>query len=335
MSFGATIFGCQGQELSATEASFFREADPFGFILFDRNLDNAEQIQRLCEDLRDAVGRDAPILIDQEGGRVQRLRPPLATQWLPPLEDVERFGANAPRAMYLRYRIIAEELMALGIDANCAPMVDIACSQTHEFLKNRCYGSDLQTVVKVGQAVAGGLLDGGVLPVLKHIPGHGRAVADSHHDLPIVDTNGEILKQNDFAAFTALNDIPMGMTAHITYSAFDDRPATLSPKMMGLIRDEIGFDGLLMTDDISMKALTGSLAELSRLSIDAGCDVVLHCNGTMGEMEDVASAAGQMGERAAARADAALACRRTPDPVDISHLQAQLEALLNGTVNDA
>lgn len=335
MSFGATIFGCQGQELSATEASFFREADPFGFILFDRNLDNAEQIQRLCEDLRDAVGRDAPILIDQEGGRVQRLRPPLATQWLPPLEDVERFGANAPRAMYLRYRIIAEELMALGIDANCAPMVDIACPQTHEFLKNRCYGSDLQTVVKVGQAVAGGLLDGGVLPVLKHIPGHGRAVADSHHDLPIVDTNGEILKQNDFAAFTALNDIPMGMTAHITYSAFDDRPATLSPKMMGLIRDEIGFDGLLMTDDISMKALTGSLAELSRLSIDAGCDVVLHCNGTMGEMEDVAGAAGQMGERAAARADAALACRRTPDPVDISHLQAQLEALLNGTVNDA
>ena len=335
MSFGATIFGCHGTALSATEASFFRDADPFGFILFDRNLEDAKQIQRLCDSLRDAVGRDAPILIDQEGGRVQRLRPPLATQWLPPLDDVARFGENAPRAMYLRYRIIAAELMDLGIDANCAPMVDIAVEETHEFLKNRCYGSDLQTVIQVGQAVAGGLLDGGVLPVLKHIPGHGRARADSHHDLPIVDTNGEVLRQSDFAAFAALNDIPMGMTAHITYSAFDDRPATLSPKMMGLIREDIGFDGLIMTDDISMKALTGSLAELSRLSIDAGCDVVLHCNGTMSDMEDVAGAAGRLSEHAERRAHAALACRRSPDPVDISHLHAQLEALANGTVHDA
>ncbi len=335
MAYGATIFGCAGPTLSANEASFFREADPFGFIVFDRNLDDAEQIQRLCENLRDTVGRDAPILIDQEGGRVQRLRPPLATQWLPPLDDVARFGANAPQAMYLRYRIIAAELMSVGIDANCAPMVDIAAENTHKFLKNRCYGSDLKTVVKIGQAVAGGLLEGGVLPVLKHIPGHGRAVADSHYDLPVVDTNGEVLRQNDFAAFSALNDVPMGMTAHITYSAFDDRPATLSPKMMGLIREEMGFDGLIMTDDISMKALTGTLGELSRLSIDAGCDVILHCNGTLGEMEDVASAAGEMTPNAQRRADAALACRRTPDPVDISHLQAQLEALVNGTGHDA
>jgi beta-N-acetylhexosaminidase len=335
MSFGATIFGCEGTSLSASEISFFREADPFGFIVFDRNLETAEQIQALCDSLRDAVGRDAPILIDQEGGRVQRLRPPLATQWLPPLDDVIKFGANAPQAMYLRYRIIAAELMALGIDANCAPMVDIATDETHEFLKNRCYGNDLQAVVKVGQAVAGGLLDGGVLPILKHIPGHGRAVTDSHLDLPMVDTNGEILRQNDFAAFTALNDIPMGMTAHITYTAFDDRPATLSPKMMGLIRDEMGFDGLIMTDDISMKALTGTLSELSRLSLDAGCDVILHCNGTLSEMEDVATAAGAMNTQAERRAQATLACRRTPDPVDISHLQAQREALLNGTVNGA
>ncbi|MEP5154333.1 glycoside hydrolase family 3 protein [Planktotalea sp.] len=335
MGYGATIFGCESTKLSASEISFFKEADPFGFIVFDRNLETSEQIQALCDSLRDAVGRDAPILIDQEGGRVQRLRPPLATQWLPPLDDVVQFGANAPRAMYLRYRIIAAELMALGIDANCAPMVDIATDETHEFLKNRCYGNNLQTVVKVGQAVAGGLLDGGVLPILKHIPGHGRAVTDSHLDLPVVETNGEVLRQNDFAAFAALNDIPMGMTAHITYTAFDDRPATLSPKMMGLIREDMGFDGLVMTDDISMKALTGTLSELSRLSLDAGCDVILHCNGTLSEMEDVANAAGAMSEQAERRAEATLACRRTPDPVDISHLQAQREALLNGTVNGA
>jgi beta-N-acetylhexosaminidase len=335
MTYGATILGCSGPTLSQSEISFFREANPFGFIVFDRNLDDGEQILALCNALRDAVGRDAPILIDQEGGRVQRLRPPLATKWVPPLDDVLRYGANAPRAMYLRYRIIASEMMALGIDANCAPMVDIASEDTHEFLKNRCYGNDLATVVKIGQAVAGGLIDGGVLPVLKHIPGHGRAVSDSHLDLPVVDTNGEILRQTDFAAFTALNDIHMGMTAHITYSAFDDRPATLSPKMMGLIRDDIGFDGLIMTDDISMKALTGSLGELSRLSIDAGCDVVLHCNGDMDEMEEVASASGIMNADAQRRADAALACRRTPDPVDISDLHAQLDALANGTGNDA
>jgi beta-N-acetylhexosaminidase len=237
--------------------------------------------------------------------------------------------------MYLRYRIIADELMHLGIDANCAPMVDIASDETHEFLKNRCYSNDLQSVVEIGQAVAGGLIDGGVLPVLKHIPGHGRAVSDSHLDLPIVDTNDELLRQNDFAAFAALNDLPMGMTAHITYSAFDDRPATLSSKMMGLIRADIGFDGLIMTDDITMKALAGSLAELSRLSIDAGCDVVLHCNGDMGEMQEVVEASGTMNAAAIRRGEAALATRHTPDPVDISHLHAQLEALANEAGNDA
>ncbi len=335
MGNGATILGCLGHALSANETRFFQQADPFGFILFDRNLETPDQIRALCDSLRDAVGRDAPILIDQEGGRVQRLRPPLAHQWLPPLEDVQRFGENAPRAMYLRNRIIADELLALGIDANCAPMVDIAHEDTHAFLKNRCYGSTLEGVVKIGQAVAGGLLDGGVLPVLKHIPGHGRAVADSHLDLPIVETDSDILRQSDFAAFAALNDLPMGMTAHITYSAFDDRPATLSPKMMGLIRKDIGFDGLIMTDDITMKALAGSLTELSRLSIDAGCDIVLHCNGDMSEMEEVVAASGNMNVHSQSRADAALACRRTPDPVDISHLHAQLEALANEAGHDA
>jgi beta-N-acetylhexosaminidase len=316
MTAGASIFSCSGLELTAAERGLFREADPFGFIVFDRNLDSEDQIRRLCNDLRDTVGRDAPILIDQEGGRVQRLRPPLATQWLPPLEDVQRFGAHAPQAMYLRYRIIAAELLDLGIDANCAPMVDIADDATHPFLKNRCYGSNLERVVQVGHAVSGGLLDGGVLPVLKHIPGHGRAQQDSHHDLPIVGTDAATLQATDFAAFAALQELPMGMTAHITYSDIDDRPATLSPKMM--------------TDDISMKALTGTLSELSRLSIDAGCDVILHCNGNMSEMQDVAQAAGPMSAQAERRADAALAMRTTPEPVDISELLAQREALLPG-----
>jgi beta-N-acetylhexosaminidase len=335
MANGATILGCLGPTLSANEVSFFREADPFGFIVFDRNLETPDQIRALCDSLRDAVGRDAPITIDKEGGRVQRLRPPLAHQWLPPLDDVQRFGENAPRAMYLRYRIIADELFSLGIDSNCAPMMDIASDETHEFLKNRCYGSTLEDVIKVGLAVAGGLLDGGVLPILKHIPGHGRAVSDSHLDLPIVDTNCEVRRRSDFAACAALNDLPMGMTAHITYTAFDDRPATLSPKMMGLIREDIGFDGLIMTDDITMKALTGSLAELSRLSIDAGCDIVLHCNGDMAEMEEVVAASSTMSKKGQSRADAALACRRTPDPVDISHLHAQLQALANEAGHDA
>jgi len=328
MAGGATILGCAGQELTPSERSFFAQADPFGFILFDRNLRDAGQIRALCASLRDAVGRDAPILIDQEGGRVQRLRPPLATEWVPPLDDCTRAGANAARAMHLRYRIIAAELMDLGIDANCAPMVDIATDETHEFLKNRCYGNTLRDVFHVGQAVAGGLMDGGVLPVVKHIPGHGRALLDSHLELPVVHEDAAVLRASDFAAFEALNDLPMAMTAHITYTAFDDRPATLSPTMIDVIRNEIGFAGLLMTDDISMKALTGTLAELSRLSIDAGCDVVLHCNGDLGEMEDVAAASGTLSEAASARAEAALALRCTPEPVNLSELRAQYDALV-------
>ncbi|MEM9580689.1 MAG: glycoside hydrolase family 3 N-terminal domain-containing protein [Pseudomonadota bacterium] len=327
MAQGATIFGCLGPQLTSAERGFFRDADPFGFILFDRNLETAEQIRALCRELRDCVGRNAPILIDQEGGRVQRLRAPLATEWLAPMDEVARAGPNASRVMRLRYQIIAGELLSLGIDANCAPMVDIATEATHSFLKNRCYGSDLSQVTDAGLAVAQGLLAGGVLPVVKHIPGHGRAVLDSHLELPVVDAAADELRASDFAAFTGFGTMPMGMTAHVTYSAIDDRPATLSPTMMCLIREEIGFGGLIMTDDISMKALTGTLAELSRLSIDAGCDVVLHCNGEMGEMEDVAAAAGRMSDAAQMRADTAIAARVTPDPVDKSELLAQLEAL--------
>ena len=270
MRFGATILDAEGLRLTSDETAFFRDVNPFGFILFARNLDTSDQIRALCGDFRDAVGRDAPITIDQEGGRVQRLRPPLARQWQPPLDHATAAGEGAARAMYLRYRLIAHELHGLGIDSNCAPMVDIAGATTHEFLKNRCYGSDAETVALLGRSVADGLLDGGVLPVLKHIPGHGRATLDSHYDLPHVATPADDLGQTDFAPFRALNDLPLGMTAHLVYDAIDPDPATLSPGMIHLIRTEIGFSGLIMTDDISMKALQGDLAALSRRAIARG-----------------------------------------------------------------
>lgn len=330
MTFGAAILDAQGLRLSRDEAAFFRDADPFGFILFARNLDTPEQIRALCADFREAVGRDAPIAIDQEGGRVQRLRPPLAREWSAPLDFVRAAGENAPRAMYLRYRLIAAELNALGIDSNCAPMVDVAGEATHEFLKNRCYGTDPEQVSALGRAAADGMLAGGVLPVLKHIPGHGAATADSHFELPVVSDDLATLTARDFAPFAALNDLPLGMTAHLVYSALDDRAATLSAKVMDLIREQIGFDGLIMTDDISMKALSGSLGDLSRAAIAAGCDVILHCNGTLAERMEVAKAAGRMSDAAQTRAQRALAARRAPDALDIPAAEAELSALLQG-----
>ncbi len=324
-SFGATIFGCEALQLSIEEKAFFRDANPFGFILFARNIADADQVRNLCAELRDTVGHNAPILIDQEGGRVQRLRPPMATEWAPPLAHILETGKNAERAMYLRYRIIAQELRALGVDANCAPMVDVATEHTHPFLKNRCYGSEPNVVAQLGRAVANGLSDGGVLPVLKHVPGHGRAQVDSHLDLPTVKVSRDALTR-DFAPFAALSDLPMGMTAHLVYEAVDPAPATTSAKMMRLIRDEIGFGGLIMTDDICMEALSGTLAERAHNSLRAGCDVVLHCSGKLAEMVEVAHASGGMGDLAQSRAEAALAARQTPETVDIAALAEELKA---------
>lgn len=322
--FGATIFGCEGLQLSDEERAFFRDVRPFGFILFARNIDSADQVRALCDDLRACVDHHAPILIDQEGGRVQRFRAPLATEFVPPLDQVLAAGENAERAMYLRYRIIAHELLSMGVDANCAPMVDVVNDATHPFLKNRCYGTDPEQVSRIGRAVADGLSDGGVLPVVKHMPGHGRTLVDSHFDLPTVTATVAELEA-DFAPFKALNDLPMGMTAHLVFKALDDQPATTSAKMMSLIREQIGFDGLIMTDDINMKALQGSLGDLSRASIAAGCDVVLHCNGDFAEMKEVAEASGEMTEAAQARAEAVLAARKTPETVDIEALTAELK----------
>ncbi len=325
---GATILDAEGLRLTASEIAFFREADPFGFILFGRNIETADQIRALCDDMRNAVGRAAPILIDQEGGRVQRLRPPLARDFMPPLDFVDLTGDGAARGMYIRARLIADELLGLGIDTNCAPMLDLARPDTHPFLRNRCYGAEPDMVAALGRATAQGLLDGGVLPVAKHMPGHGLARADSHHDLPQVSATLEELSDMDFAPFRTLNDLPMGMTAHIVYEQIASQPATLSADMIGLIREDIGFDGLLMTDDISMKALSGSAGEIARGAIAAGCDLVLHCNQPLAERAEVAEAAGVMSAAAMVRAERALALRKPPKPLDITELEAELDALM-------
>lgn len=329
MTTGATILGCPGPVLGPEDRAFFRAADPWGFILFARNIEKPEQVRRLVGALRESVGRDAPVFVDQEGGRVARLVPPLARAWMPPLDQVLRTGAQAARGMWLRYRIIAAELRLYGIDGNCAPLVDVADDTTHPFLRNRCYGTDPAQVAEIGRAVAGALLEGGVLPVIKHIPGHGRAMTDSHEDLPRVEGTRADLRARDFVPFSALSDMPLAMTAHIVYPALDlATPATLSRPAIRAIRDEIGFEGLLMSDDISMGALSGSVAARTSSAVAAGCDVILHCNGDIAEMDEVVAAAGRLSLAAETRADVALACRRKPEPVDIPALEAELEALL-------
>lgn len=329
--FGAAILGPEGLRLSAEERGFFARTDPFGFILFARNLDSRAQIRALTAELRDAVGRDAPIFIDQEGGRVQRLRPPLATEWLPPLDDVARFGNSAAEAMRLRFLITALELRGLGLDGNCAPMLDVARAATHPFLRNRCYGETPERVAEIGRAVAQGLLQGGVLPVIKHLPGHGLAQLDSHLDLPRISAPREELEAIDFAAFRPFHDLPLGMTAHLVFEGLNTAPATVDPAMIRLIRDEIGFDGFLMTDDISMQALSGTVPERGAASLAAGCDCVLHCNGDMAEMAPLMEVAGRMSPEAQARAEAALGARTAPGALDIDALKAEREALLPET----
>lgn len=325
----AAIFGPEGPKVTPWERDFFRDADPLGFILFARNIENPGQLRNLTRDLRESVGRDAPILIDQEGGRVQRMRAPHWREYLPALDQMQR--AHDPmRAQWIRNRLIAAELYDVGIDVNCAPLADLVEDATHPVLRNRLYGGDIATVVEAARTCAEAHLAGGVLPVLKHIPGYGRAAVDGHTDLPRVDADRAALDAHDFAPFRALNDIAMGMTAHIVFSAIEpDQPATTSAKMMQVIRQDIGFDGLIMTDDLSMEALSGTVAERAAASIKAGCDIILHCNGNADEMEAVAEAAGEMTEAAKTRANRALAQRKTPDDIDIPLLEAEFAALLD------
>jgi beta-N-acetylhexosaminidase len=330
----ATILGCEGPRLSPNEARFFAEAQPWGFILFARNIEDPTQLLGLTSDLRAAVGRDAPILIDQEGGRVQRMRPPHWRQWRPALDQMAQAGpARAARAMYLRARLIAQELREVGIDVNCMPLADVARETTHPVLLNRLYGTEPDTVIGAGRAVAQGLLAGGVLPVLKHLPGYGLGTVDSHLTLPRVSASLQELERVDFAAFTPLADLPLGMTAHIVYEAIDpDLPATFSCELIARIRDEIGFKGALMTDDLSMGALPGPIGTRAARARAAGCDLILHCNGDRAEMALVLADAGALEGLALARCEAALAQRRHPEPLDIAAAEADLAELLDGEV---
>jgi beta-N-acetylhexosaminidase len=324
----ALILGVSGLALTPWETDFLRDLAPWGAILFARNVDDPAQLRRLTGEIRDALGWQAPILIDQEGGRVQRMRAPHWAEFLPALDQMAR-ARDPIRAQWLRNRLIAHDLASVGIDVNCAPLADLVEDQTHPILRNRLYGSDIETVVAAARACADGLLAGGVLPVLKHLPGYGRAHVDSHLSLPRVDVRLRDLMARDFAPFRALNDLAMGMTAHIVLDAVDPTaPATISPIAMNLIRRDIGFDGLIMTDDIGMQALSGTLAERATGALDAGCDLVLQCSGVQADLISVATASRPMTVDAIRRAEAALAQRRAPDAMDISALQAELDELL-------
>ncbi|MEM0976934.1 MAG: glycoside hydrolase family 3 protein [Pseudomonadota bacterium] len=331
MSASAVIFGCAGSALTLEEKKFFRDADPWAFILFTRNLVEQDGIVRLCDALRDTVGRDAPILIDQEGGRVARLREPLASEWPSPADQID--GLDVPTAqevMQLRYRLIASELRELGITVNCAPLLDLIFPQTHDIISDRAYGSDPDFVARIGRAVMDGHLAGGVLPVIKHMPGHGRASVDSHHDLPRVTATRDDLTKSDFVPFAALNDATLGMTGHIVFEAIDrEHCATQSPSVVDVIRKEIEFDGLLMTDDLSMKALKGSVADRSKRSLEAGCDVVLHCNGNIEEMTEIMSVIPSLSDASLRRADAALAQLKPPPAFDAEQARMRYRDLLN------
>ncbi|NKB49144.1 MAG: beta-N-acetylhexosaminidase [Alphaproteobacteria bacterium] len=332
----AVIFGCAGPELTPDEAALFRAVNPLGFILFAKNCDTPAQVRHLVETLRDTVGRaDAPVLIDQEGGSVRRLRPP---QWddVPPAalfgQMFEHDREKAVVAAELCGRLIAAQLAPLGITVTCAPVLDVSFPDTSSVIGDRAFGSDPAVIVELARAFCKGLADGGVLPVIKHIPGHGRATVDSHLDVPRVAATAAALQAIDFAPFRELASQPLGMTAHVVYEALDpDNVATVSATMIGdIIRGEIGFDGFLMTDDIGMGALKGDIATRSAAALGAGCDAILHCSGDFDEMQGVGAVVPPLTEEAHERWRAA-AAQLSPvsDVADAAELAAQLSALID------
>ncbi len=323
------ILGCAGEELGRGEAAFFRAADPWGFILFARNGADPEGLRRLTAELRAAVGRPAPVLIDQEGGRVQRLRPPRFRAHMPALDMVRAVGpARAVEAMELRSALIAAELIACGIDVNCAPLADLVEPATHPILLDRLYGDDPGTVAALCRAALRGMEAQGVLGVVKHVPGYGRATLDGHLALSRLTQPLAELEARDFAPFRALADASLAMTAHIVVEALDpERPATTSPAVMAHVRGALRMDGLMMTDDISMEALDGPVPARGLAALAAGCDVVLHCNGEMAEMAALAEALPPMTAEAARRATRALARRRAPGPFDAAEAARRLTSL--------
>lgn len=341
MSALAAIFGCSGTVLGDQERAFFSNTQPLGFILFGRNCETPDQVRALVADLQGCVGHDdVPVLIDQEGGRVQRLRPP---HWraAPPASAFavlfEKDPALAIEAVRLNARLIGHELADLGISVDCAPVLDVVQPDADPIIGDRAYGDDPATIASLGRAACEGFLMAGVLPVLKHIPGHGRADVDSHKQLPRVETDRQTLSKTDFAPFAALNDMPWAMSAHVLYTALDDkRPATLSYDVIALIRDDLGYEGVLVSDDLSMQALSGSLSERTAAAMAAGCDVALHCNGDMDEMKMVAENCTQLSPQSAnrvARGDAMALENRVAKLEDFSGAVRALDKMMAGEGN--
>ena len=333
----AFITGLSGLTLTADERAFVREARPWGLILFKRNIQDKAQVSALVDEALHELGAAAPVLIDQEGGRVQRLGPP---HW-PAYPPGRAYGAIYHRdrtaglaAARLGARLIAADLAELGINVDCLPLADVPVAGSDQIIGDRAYGDTPEQVAALAAAIADGLMDGAVLPVLKHIPGHGRANADSHLKLPVVDADRATLEASDFAAFRPLNKLPLGMTAHVVFTAIDPvQPATTSATIISqVIRGFIGFDGLLMGDDVSMGALSGTIAERARASLTAGCDLVLHCNGKLDEMRAVAAEAPELSGAGKRRAAAALAVRKSPSGIDLPAARREFAAMMNSGI---
>ncbi|MBG1231619.1 beta-N-acetylhexosaminidase [Aestuariivirga litoralis] len=333
MKTRAYITGCAGPQLQANEAKLFEKYLPWGLILFKRNCESPDQIRQLIADFRKAVGRsDAPIFIDQEGGRVQRLGPPTWRKYPEARALGNLYNINpglALRAARNMGRLMAQELYALNITSTCLPVLDVPQAGAHDVIGGRAYGLRPEMIIVLARAHMAGLMDGGVLPVMKHIPGHGRSMVDSHHNLPIVSATRLELENIDFIPFTGLSDCPMAMTAHVVFQSIDpDNPATLSRKIIRhVVRKVIGFQGLLMTDDLSMKALGGTHAQKAVAAYEAGVDMLLHCNGVFEEMEEIGANAIELTPKTARRAKVALKVRRKPQRFDEKQAMADLNAL--------
>lgn len=324
MTLSACLLDCDGLFPTPDELALFRAVRPWGFTLFARNVESPDQLRRLTGALREAAGHDAPVFVDQEGGRVQRLRPP---HWhdYPPMLDLAPAG---PAAFALAGRMLAAELRGCGIDGNYAPCADLAWPQTHPFLRNRCMGTTAVEVAAHARSLAEGLLAGGVLPVIKHLPGHGRATQDSHHETPLIDQPRAALEDTDFAPFKALADLPLAMTAHVRLPFLGEAPATMNPAALAMIRQDWGFRGAIMTDDLGMKALTGPIRDRAAAAIAAGCDLALYCNGPLADREAAAIGAGPLTGAALARCNAALALRRPHEGIDFAALAADLSGMI-------
>lgn len=322
------ICGVAGLALSEQERRFLAREQPYGVILFARNVESPAQLLALTEDIKTTLAHPhAEIIVDQEGGRVARLRPPHWRAYPPAMTLAAQ--VDAPRAVYVNARLMAQELRSVGITMDCAPLADVLAAECHAIIGDRAFGKTARQVALLARAQAEGLLDGAILPVLKHIPGHGRATLDSHEALPVVTAPLAELEASDFIPFRALNYLPIAMTAHIIYTALDaDRVATISPVVIGFIRKSIGFDGLLMSDDLSMKALTGSYESRTENTLAAGCDLVLHCNGRMEEMRAVAAVAPPLGAVGLARIARASAVRRMTTVEQDTTLLAEWQRLL-------